>query len=86
MRTIRKLIHVCLLWLVLYQANKSEAQTYKTLCSLQYGVFPYAGLIVSSNTLYGTTIYSSSDGYGSVFAVNTDGTGLTNLHRLNKLG
>jgi uncharacterized repeat protein (TIGR03803 family) len=70
----------------LYQANKSEAQTYKTLCSLQYGVFPYAGLIVSSNTLYGTTIYSSSDGYGSVFAVNTDGTGLTNLVDFTLIG
>jgi uncharacterized repeat protein (TIGR03803 family) len=37
-------------------------------------------LVVSSNTIYGTTLYGG-DGYeGTVFAVNIDGTGFTNLH------
>lgn len=43
------------------------------------GANPVGGLIISSNTLYGTTI-SGGKGYGSVFAVNTDGTGFTNLY------
>src|SRR6185312_833162 len=44
------------------------------------GKYPYAGLILSGNTLYGTTLYGGSAGAGAVFAVNTDGTGFTNLH------
>lgn len=41
---------------------------------------PSAGLVLSSNKLYGTTSVGGSVGYGTVFAVNTDGTGFTNLH------
>jgi uncharacterized repeat protein (TIGR03803 family) len=37
-------------------------------------------LVLSSNTLYGTTSGGGSAGYGTVFALNTDGTGVTNLH------
>src|SRR5436309_2733456 len=44
------------------------------------GAHPQAGLILSSNTLYGTAALGGSSGNGSVFAVNTDGTGFTNLH------
>ncbi len=39
-------------------------------------------LVLSGNTLYGTTDYS----YGTIFAINTDGTGYTNLHVFNDLG
>src|SRR5258708_7257521 len=42
---------------------------------------PYAGLILSSNTLYGTTTAGGGSGNGTVFAVNTDGSGFTNLYR-----
>ncbi len=44
------------------------------------GAEPYGGLILSSNTLYGTTFYGGIAGHGTVFAVNTDGTSFTNLH------
>jgi uncharacterized repeat protein (TIGR03803 family) len=44
------------------------------------GATPFAGLILSGNTLYGTTSEGGGSGYGTVFAVNTDGTGFTNLH------
>ena len=44
------------------------------------GANPYAGLILSGNTLYGTASDGGSSGNGTVFAVNTDGTGFTNLH------
>jgi uncharacterized repeat protein (TIGR03803 family) len=44
------------------------------------GAFPNGGLILSSNTLYGTAAHGGSSGAGTVFAVNADGTGFTNLH------
>jgi uncharacterized repeat protein (TIGR03803 family) len=45
------------------------------------GAQPRDGLILSGNTLYGTAYYSSgSSGNGTVFAVNTNGTGFTILH------
>jgi len=44
------------------------------------GLYPYAGLILSGNTLYGTTYGDCSYNCGTVFKVNTDGTGFTNLH------
>ena len=44
------------------------------------GAYPLAGLILSGNTLYGTTYGGGTNGYGTVFAVNTNGTGFTNLH------
>jgi len=37
-------------------------------------------LILSGNTLYGTAEYGGSLGRGTVFAVNTNGTGFTNLY------
>ncbi len=44
------------------------------------GANPLSGLILSGNTLYGTAGNGGSAGKGTVFAVNTDGTGFTNLH------
>jgi len=39
-----------------------------------------AGIILSGNTLYGMTSGGSSSN-GTVFKVNTDGTGFTNLRK-----
>jgi uncharacterized repeat protein (TIGR03803 family) len=44
------------------------------------GTTPYAGLILSGNTLYGTAAYGGSSDSGTVFAVNTNGMGFTNLY------
>ena len=44
------------------------------------GAFPLAPLILSGNTLYGTASGGGSSGIGTVFRVNTDGTGFTNLY------
>lgn len=44
------------------------------------GFSPHSGLILSGKTLYGTTGSAGAYGIGTVFAVNTDGTGFTNLH------
>src|SRR5439155_340189 len=37
-------------------------------------------LVLSGNTLYGTAWYGGSSNHGTIFAVNTDGTGFTILH------
>src|SRR6202789_2146356 len=42
------------------------------------GAFPEGGLILSGNTLYGTT-FEGANGYGTVFAVSTNGLDFTNL-------
>ena len=44
------------------------------------GINPWAGLILSGDTLYGTSVSGGSSGFGIIFAVNNNGTGFTNLH------
>jgi len=44
------------------------------------GDSPFAELLLSGNSLYGTASAGGSFGHGTVFAVNTDGTGFKNLH------
>jgi uncharacterized repeat protein (TIGR03803 family) len=44
------------------------------------GANPFASLILSDDTLYGTAFDGGSAGSGTVFAVNTNGTDFTNLH------
>ena len=44
------------------------------------GASPWAGLILSGNTLYGTASNGGTNGYGTVFAINIDETGFTTLH------
>src|SRR5437660_10846557 len=72
-------------------SGRVTAQTFTTLHSFTVtsgypdytnsdGANPYAELILSGNTLYGTTQAGGSSGNGKVFAINTDGTGFTNLH------
>src|SRR5438105_1547482 len=61
-----------------------RAQTFTTLHSFvgypNDGAYPEAGLIVSGNTLYGTAVYGGGSDVGTVFKVNTNGTGFKNLH------
>ena len=49
------------------------------------GAYPSAGLFLSGNTLYGTASEGGTNGNGTVFAVNTDGTGFTVLHTFTAL-
>jgi uncharacterized repeat protein (TIGR03803 family) len=44
------------------------------------------GVILSGNTLYGTTGAGGASGRGSIFAVNTDGSSFTNLHSFSGNG
>src|SRR5664280_2629915 len=47
------------------------------------GAHPYAVLILSGKTLYGTATLQGNSGYGTVFAVNTNGTGFTNFYNFS---
>jgi uncharacterized repeat protein (TIGR03803 family) len=44
------------------------------------GAEPLAGLILSGSTLYGVATYGGSGGNGTVFGVNTDGSGFRTLY------
>jgi uncharacterized repeat protein (TIGR03803 family) len=50
------------------------------------GAFPYANLASSGGVLYGETYYGGTNGNGMIFAINTDGTGFTNLHTFAAYG
>lgn len=76
------------LWAYLASAVSTSAQTFQTLHSFTAlnngansdGAAPICGLVVSGNTLYGTTESGGTNGSGTIFAVNTEGTGFTNFH------
>ena len=57
------------------------AQTFTVLknCNSTDGRHPQSGLTISGNTLYGTTYDGGNLNYGTLFKVNTDGTGYTVL-------
>jgi uncharacterized repeat protein (TIGR03803 family) len=44
------------------------------------GAQSMGGLVLSGGTLFGTTYYGGTAGYGTVFRINIDGTCFTNLH------
>jgi uncharacterized repeat protein (TIGR03803 family) len=73
-------------WAMAMTATELTAQVFTTLHSFPTnsvngdGANPYAGLILAGNTLYGTAEYGGMYGDATVFAVNMDGTGFTNLH------
>src|ERR1017187_628923 len=70
-------------------AGRVTAQTFTILHTFNYGSddggFPQARLILLGNTLYGTTRNGGGTGLGTVFAVNTNGTGFTNLYNFSTI-
>jgi uncharacterized repeat protein (TIGR03803 family) len=49
------------------------------------GANPQAALVLAGSTLYGTTYWGGTNGYGTVFAVNTDGSSFTILHNFTSV-
>jgi uncharacterized repeat protein (TIGR03803 family) len=49
------------------------------------GGSPLDGLVISGNTVFGTAYDGGAAGNGTIFRVNTDGTGFTNLHSFGGL-
>lgn len=74
--------------LTLILTSAAKAQILTTLYSFSPrnsntnsdGAYPSANLLLLGNTLYGTTQFGGTSGVGSVFSINTDGTGFTNQH------
>ncbi len=65
-----------------------QAQTLTTLHGFKgpvNGAFPIAGVTISDGTIYGTAQNGGKWGGGVVFAINTDGTGVTILHNFSAL-
>jgi uncharacterized repeat protein (TIGR03803 family) len=62
--------------------DQSAAQTFTNLHSFDGsgGANPSGPLVLSGGTLYGTALAGGSFGVGTLFKLNTDGTGFTNLH------
>ena len=56
-----------------------------TFISVSDGASPHSGLVLSSNTLYGTASQGGSHGNGTVFAIDIGGTGFTNLYSFTAL-
>ena len=79
---------------VVFSCNNASAQVFSTLHSFTAlinntnsdGADPLANLTLSGNTLYGTAFEGGSSGFGTVFAVNTDGKGFTNLYNFASAG
>src|ERR1017187_4706597 len=67
-------------------AAQLTAQVFTTLHSFtggSDGAQPNAGLVLSGNTLYGAAYIGGGSGEGTVFKVNTDGTGFKVLESFN---
>jgi uncharacterized repeat protein (TIGR03803 family) len=65
--------------------NFKVLHTFSALSSGFYGynsdgAQPYDGLVLSGDNLYGTAYGGGSSAYGTVFRLNLDGSGFTNLH------
>src|SRR5438552_18294486 len=85
----RRVLPALIAVLSLIPAGRVTAQTFTTLYSFNGssdGANPEAGLTVAGDgkTRYGTTANGGNGGWGTVFAINTDGTGFTNLHSFTR--
>ena len=47
------------------------------------GAYPVDSLVLSGSTLYGTAAFGGTGGNGTVFALNTNGTGFSPLHQFS---
>lgn len=64
-------------------AVNSKGTGFKTLYTFTNGgdgAVPDGALIISGNTLYGYALSGGTNHFGAVFALNTNGTGFTNLY------
>jgi len=70
-----------------FLAAPGPAQTFTTLHTFigPEGASPYGGLVLSGNTLYGTTFEGGAGACGTVFSVKIDGTDFKTLHSFSAL-
>lgn len=60
--------------------NGTQAATLHNFGGSPDGAWPEAGLVLNNGVLYGTTYSGGSAGYGTVFAITTNGTGYSILY------
>src|SRR2546423_366121 len=62
-----------------------RAETFTTLHSFNGtdGSSPLSGLVLSGDTLFGTTVSGGRSNLGTVFKINNDGTAFTTLHHFS---
>jgi uncharacterized repeat protein (TIGR03803 family) len=63
--------------------NGTEFQLLHSFTNESGGDGPLSSLVLSGSKLYGTTHYGGASNLGTVFALNTDGTGFQLLHSFN---
>ena len=63
--------------------NGTDFATLYSFSGGRDGTKPAAALNLAGNTLYGTTMNGGTWGWGTVFALGTDGSGFTTLHSFN---
>ena len=70
-----------------FSAFLLSAQTFRVLYNFTGSSSPYANglLVLSGDLLYGTTTGGGSSGYGTVFKINTNGTGYTVIKNFTAL-
>ena len=73
---------ILLLGIVSPAINQLSAETFKTLhpFATRDGAGAKSPLVLSGSTLYGTALVGGAYGNGTVFKINTDGTGFATLH------
>jgi uncharacterized repeat protein (TIGR03803 family) len=86
--TANRLVLTCLLAgsALIMGWSRVRAQSFVTLYNFSGGTDgaqPFAGLVLSSNILYGTTLLGGSSGDGVIFGLNADGTGFQTLYGFN---
>jgi uncharacterized repeat protein (TIGR03803 family) len=77
------LLPVLIAGLACVQVGQARAQIFTNLHNFtggSDGATPSGALVLFGNKLYGTSIGGGSSGYGTVFMINTNGTGFTNLY------
>src|SRR5215470_4063772 len=80
------LASVFIVLLNFFLAARLAGQTFTTLYHFTRGpdgANPYAGLTLSGGTLYGTAFSGGSSSQGTVFKINTNGSGFATLHSFN---
>ena len=68
-----------------FDTNVTDGSLFATPTNAD-GAGPVAGLILSSNTLYGTAAGGGTNGNGTIFSINTDGSSFTVLHTFKPYG
>jgi uncharacterized repeat protein (TIGR03803 family) len=86
MRHLLLLLALALSWMLIAHSGAQTLTTLHSFAPIDYntvnrdGTSPRAGLILSGNTMYGTAVQGGSFGNGTVFRINANGSGFTNLH------